>query len=337
MEGKKARGQAYLGSVIAHLLRDLKLIKERSRIKSAMTNCLNIQFLSWERMSEGQERVNTNFSLLPTPGPSLIREGSNIVSLFPLHSSLKQKTAFTLAEGSTHVALLNNQRKIAFTLAEVLITLGIIGIVAAMTMPSLIQNYQKKQTVSQLQKAYSTFSQALVQSQQENGQSSEWSVTVAGSSYEDNLAYFNTYWKPYLKVIKVCKTMKECGYNITGFASLTDRHNYTYYGLFNNVPGFIYGDGTYASIRPYGFNNVALQLLVIDINGSKMPNIIGRDVFHFQIDTTRGVISGYSSTKENLKLCTKEEIGNGGGAERSRLCAGKIMADGWQILDDYPW
>ena len=44
--------------------------------------------------------------------------------------------------------------KKAFTLAEVLITLGIIGIVAAMTLPTLIGKYQKKQTVTQLKKAY---------------------------------------------------------------------------------------------------------------------------------------------------------------------------------------
>ena len=36
----------------------------------------------------------------------------------------------------------------AFTLAEILITLGIIGVVAAMTIPTLITNYQKKQTVT---------------------------------------------------------------------------------------------------------------------------------------------------------------------------------------------
>ena len=40
-----------------------------------------------------------------------------------------------------------------FTLAEVLITLGIIGVVAALTLPSLITNYQKKQIVAQLKKA----------------------------------------------------------------------------------------------------------------------------------------------------------------------------------------
>ena len=52
--------------------------------------------------------------------------------------------------------------KKAFTLAEVLITLGIIGIVAAMTLPSLIANYQKKVTVNRLKQAYSMINQALL-------------------------------------------------------------------------------------------------------------------------------------------------------------------------------
>ena len=48
--------------------------------------------------------------------------------------------AFTLAEGATHVETFNNYRKHAFTLAEVLITLGIIGVVAAVALPALITN-----------------------------------------------------------------------------------------------------------------------------------------------------------------------------------------------------
>ena len=48
-----------------------------------------------------------------------------------------------------------NKRKRAFTLAEVLITLGIIGVVAALTIPTLISNYQKKVTVAKLKYAYS--------------------------------------------------------------------------------------------------------------------------------------------------------------------------------------
>ena len=52
--------------------------------------------------------------------------------------------AFTLAEGATHVGNCANYRKSAFTLAEVLITLAIIGVVAAMTIPTLVANYQEK-------------------------------------------------------------------------------------------------------------------------------------------------------------------------------------------------
>ena len=80
------------------------------------------------------------------------RGGNNffdkVHSLFTTLHSLKRA-------GATHVAHWNNSRKIAFTLAEVLITLGIIGVVAALTLPTLISNYKKQTYVTGLQKAYS--------------------------------------------------------------------------------------------------------------------------------------------------------------------------------------
>ena len=51
-------------------------------------------------------------------------------------------SAFTLAEGASHGDILDGSCKVAFTLAEVLITLGIIGIVAALTLPAFISNVQ---------------------------------------------------------------------------------------------------------------------------------------------------------------------------------------------------
>ena len=62
----------------------------------------------------------------------------------------------------------------AFTLAEVLITLGIIGIVAAMTMPSLIQSYRKQEASARLKKFNSIFNQMMIMSEEDNGPSSEW-------------------------------------------------------------------------------------------------------------------------------------------------------------------
>ena len=73
---------------------------------------------------------------------------------------ITRRVAFTLAEGATHVGIFNNTRRVGFTLAEVLITLGIIGIVSAMTIPTLVKNYQQMLLVTRFKKEYSTLSQA---------------------------------------------------------------------------------------------------------------------------------------------------------------------------------
>lgn len=68
--------------------------------------------------------------------------------------------------------MVSNDRKakhLAFTLAEVLITLGIIGVVAAMTIPTLISKTQKKEAVTRLKGAYSQIAQAIRMSEADNG------------------------------------------------------------------------------------------------------------------------------------------------------------------------
>ena len=77
-----------------------------------------------------------------------------VYSPFTNHHSLKRP-------GATHVAHWNNSRKIAFTLAEVLITLGIIGVVAALTIPTLMANHRKQVVETSLEKFYSTMNQAI--------------------------------------------------------------------------------------------------------------------------------------------------------------------------------
>uniref|UniRef100_UPI0040289A2A prepilin-type N-terminal cleavage/methylation domain-containing protein n=1 Tax=Candidatus Scatousia sp. TaxID=3085663 RepID=UPI0040289A2A len=64
----------------------------------------------------------------------------------------------------------------AFTLAEVLITLGIIGIVASMTLPTLVGKYKKVQTISQLKKTYTVLNQAFRHSEADNESSLYWNV-----------------------------------------------------------------------------------------------------------------------------------------------------------------
>ena len=83
----------------------------------------------------------------------------------------QRRFGFTLAEGATHVVMLNSQRRFGFTLAEVLVTLGIIGVVAALTMPSLIANYQDNVRKQQFKKAYNTLNNAMLKAKSDLGYS----------------------------------------------------------------------------------------------------------------------------------------------------------------------
>ena len=86
---------------------------------------------------------------------------------------------------------------LAFTLAEVLITLGIVGVVAAMTLPVLIQNYQKQATATSLKKAYSELNQVLQRSIADNGDPVTWN-----NSFDYGVEnWVKTYIEPYVKVI----------------------------------------------------------------------------------------------------------------------------------------
>ena len=68
----------------------------------------------------------------------------------------------------------------AFTLAEVLITLGIIGVVAAITIPTLVQNYRQHVVETRLQKFYTTFNQAITMAEAQYGDKKEWYWDASG-------------------------------------------------------------------------------------------------------------------------------------------------------------
>ncbi len=70
-----------------------------------------------------------------------------------------------------------------------------------MTMPSLIANYQKKQTITQLKKVYSIISQAYEMSKSDNGDSKNWVDTTQTINTENVKKYVQTYWLPYFKYL----------------------------------------------------------------------------------------------------------------------------------------
>ena len=77
----------------------------------------------------------------------------------------------------------------AFTLAEVLITLGVIGVVAAVTMPTLIQQYKERETVAKVNQFYSMFSQAYQMAILEHGTFDQWGLKPWGDIQNDDGTY----------------------------------------------------------------------------------------------------------------------------------------------------
>lgn len=104
-----------------------------------------------------------------------------------------RKTAFTLAESVTHVAISHNTRRVAFTLAEVLITLGILGIVSAMTIPTLVQ----KNTERAWDKSSLVFERKLTESLKVMNTQQ----TLAGHT---TTASFVNELSKHFKIVKIC-------------------------------------------------------------------------------------------------------------------------------------
>lgn len=185
-------------------------------------------------------------------------------------------------------------KKAAFTLAEVLITLGIIGVVAAMTMPSLIQNYQEKATATKLKKCYSLVSQAYVSILNDEGGSD---TLQAG----DDLEMMEKFGK-YLKYQKTCGRNKGCFPNVT-YKSVTGNGYSKWEDDTTDRSRAILTDGTLIMFNKsamWGGNegNYLYAQIYVDINGFKGPNQLGRDFFYFYISPEKIVPAGAKALEE---------------------------------------
>ena len=224
----------------------------------------------------------------------------------PQHHTKARLNAFTLAEVLKNFPRSIGERvrerglKCAFTLAEVLITLGIIGVVAAMTIPTLIANYQEKSTISKVKKFYSMLSQAVLMSTTENGYPPVWNISEGIT--EDAANDLANYINPYLKIVKDCGTnIGWLGYsgdfkNLSNGEMANYDNNPTYYKL-------ILADGSHVWFRGVdghlgcGYDD-AYSAVFFDINGTNSPNVIGKDIFLTCI-TSKGVQAHVDTTNCN--------------------------------------
>lgn len=260
-------------------------------------------------------------------------------------SVLSSRSKFTLTKYFLLNGLFNRTHRHAFTLAEVLITLGIIGIVAAITLPGLIDNYQKQVTANQLKKTYSVLNQALQKSLVDNG--GTLPLLFVNDGY-GAVGVGETYLIPQLNVVSKFSrgSARFSGKYKIFLANGNGEAQFSFGSVSQSPYAYILKDGTlitftnFSSYSPMGY---ALYILV-DLNGLKKPNRIGRDVFVFTLSRAKpNIISTPDINKSVEQIiatqnsCPKkgETIGYQGYVGSG--CATIIMKDGWKIKDHYPW
>ncbi len=232
-------------------------------------------------------------------------------------------------------------QRCAFTLAEVLITLGIIGVVAALTMPTLVQNYKKKVVETRLAKFYSVMNNAIRMAEAYYGPQDTWSDYYETDEYDDdhNISYekggkydthVNKYFAPYLK--------------IAGSEEIRDVAK----GL---LPQKVYylADGSAFSFNLhenreiifYPFNNIkkCLQRQQKDIEGSCMFTFAfiptGSEILEYKYNFSNGMQPAlllWDGNEDSLMSNTTKGCKDGNGG----YCTEIIRRNGWKIPKDYP-
>ena len=177
--------------------------------------------------------------------------------------------------------------KNGFTLAEVLITLVIVGVVAAFTIPTVINTYVESSTVAKVKKGLSILGQAKKLAEAQNGSIMGWDFSD-GFTAEAAEQFWN-YLKPHLSVAKDCGSNTDC-YKPNGLyymygGSADHASNSKYYKFVladGSVMWFKMLEGERCSSSFANLQNVCATFFH-DVNGDKKPNTFGKDIFNYKM------------------------------------------------------
>lgn len=232
--------------------------------------------------------------------------------------------------------------KKGFTLAEVLVTMGIVGLISVLTIPAIMKDYKNRVLVSSLEKTYSQLSDATKAIMAEEMAESLYKTRLAtnnrkcGTDDAEGPCYFLT---KYFKTTKVgCGTkafssdnvcLGDIYQNLDGTLK-TKINNSDKDGQYEVVTTFGYCVQTTNGATICGGYNSAngIPTYIIDTNGPAEPNIAGRDLFTFDLQAD-GTVADYGGLARTPDDCGKINVDGFWGW--SAGCLNKVMQAGWKM------
>lgn len=196
--------------------------------------------------------------------------------------------------------------KAAFTLAEVLITLAIIGVVAALTIPTLLNNYNDKVLETRYKKAVNIMTNGfkLMMSNEQVFDVKDLAIMQCSD--------IDCYLDEYKKVFKIVRDnsspdiMQAFG---DAYTIPIDNQKISFAGNEEQAPLFQTADG----ISYMGMPQSSEINFYADLNGRSEPNTFGKDMFMFSLsgnglltDETSILLAMVTCSLENLRACTTE-------------------------------
>ena len=234
------------------------------------------------------------------------------------------------------------ENKKAFTLAEVLITLTIIGVIAAITIPNLMQSWRKHERITQIKSAYSIIQNATRMAIAENGNPDGW-------DFNGSVQYVPRYFLPYVKVQKKCGSGTDT-VNFLNSGCFKQRGSGNENGMWYTLAGNDYGtEGGYGTLNFYTiifengmhvgiwapakssliYSGMRKIIFLVDVDGKQGPTTLGKDVFTFTLNLDTGKFTtGGRPVNYNQNDCTLTGQGTS--------CAYWIERNHWEFPDNYP-
>lgn len=235
----------------------------------------------------------------------------------------------------------SNIARRGFTLAEVLITLGVVGIVAVLTIPAVVKNYRNRMYVAQFQKVQAQIADA-VQSVMNDEHTDKFYETKAGTTNSCSNANAGTCEKGVGYLLNnYMKTVKKNCLDSTEPCASSDGDEYSMLDGTKLTNGF-WGDYCIQTTNgatvcgTYEPGNSCISI-VVDVNAMAEPNTAGRDIFAMDIHND-GTLSDYGSNCADGNFgaasvdCAKDNKTANDVYDAASGCYSKLLKSGW-VMD----